>query len=182
MRRVSVLAVLPFLLGACGSGSSPSASASPTAAPGEAWVNVEPGRATPSAVTRRSGTFPPALPPVSFLPTSSACAIAWNEDVGQVLIPMTVTPGAGSLKVQWPARYGEVYRVAAVPQEIVSGAQPEPKWQTVTTGGGCTGSATISGLKPGAPYIVWLDAPDTPRGLDNSRSLYSGRSGVVKPN
>ncbi|MCY1137492.1 hypothetical protein OWR29_05730 [Actinoplanes sp. Pm04-4] len=181
MRRVLVLAVLPFLLGSCG-GSSPSTSASPAATPGPAWVTVQPGNATSSPATKFSGTFPPALPPVSFLPQSSACAIAWNEDIGQVLIPMTVTPGAGSLKVQWPARYGNVYRLAAVPQEIVSGAQPEPKWQTVTTDGGCTGTATLSGLKSGAAYIVWLDAPDTPRGPDNSRSLYSGRSGVVKPN
>ena len=72
--------------------------------------------------------------------------------------------------------------MTAVPQELVTGAQPEPTWQTVTTGGECTAGATISGLKSGAPYIVWLDAPDTPRGLDNSRGLYSGRSGVVKPN
>ncbi|WP_250029068.1 hypothetical protein [Paractinoplanes maris] len=181
MRRGLALAVLPFLLGACGDGSSPSTSASPTAAAGEAYVNVEPGRATPSTVAKRTGTFPPALPPVSFLPTSEQCAIAWNQDIGRVLIPMIVTPAARSLKVQWPARYGNVYRVAAVPQEIVSGAQPEPVWKTVTTAGGCTGSATISGLKSGAAYVVWLDAPDTPRGPDNSRSLYSGRSDVVKP-
>jgi hypothetical protein len=182
MRRVCLLAGLPFLLGACGGGANPTAGASPAATPGGAWVTVVPGRATTSPSAGFSGTFPPALPPVSFLPTSSACAIPWNEEIGQVLIPMTVTPGPGSLKVQWSARYGKVYRVAAVPQEIVSGAQPEPTWQTVTTDGGCTGTATISGLKPGAAYIVWLDAPDTPRGPDNSRSLYSGRSGVVKPN
>ncbi|WP_250002333.1 hypothetical protein [Actinoplanes sp. M2I2] len=181
MRRGLALAVLPFLLGACGDGSSPSSGASPTEAAGEAWVTVKPGSATPSAAAKRGGSYPPALPPVSFLPTSEACELAWNEDIGKVLIPMIVTPATRSLKVQWPARYGNVYRVAAVPQEIVSGAQPEPVWKTVTTGGGCTGSATISGLKSGAAYIVWLDAPDTPRGLDNSRSLYSGRSGVVKP-
>lgn len=181
MRRGLGLAVLPFLLGACGDASSPSAGASPAPAPGDAWVNVEPGNATSSPVTKRTGTFPPALPPVSFLPTSEQCALAWNSDVGQVLIPLVVTPAARSLKVEWPARYGSVYRVAAVPQEIVSGAQPEPVWKTVNTGGGCTGSATISGLKPGAAYIVWLDAPGTPRGPDNSRSLYSGRSAVVKP-
>ncbi|MCO8273423.1 hypothetical protein M1L60_22785 [Actinoplanes sp. TRM 88003] len=180
MRRVCLLTVLPFLLGACG-GANPSTGASPTAAPGEAWVNVVPGQATSSPAARRGGSYPPALPPVSFLPTSSACAIPWQIDVGQVLIPLVVTPGAGSLKVEWPARYGKVYRVAAVPQEIVSGAQPEPKWQTVTTGSGCSGSATIGGLTPGAAYVVWLDAPDTPRGPDNSRSLYSGRSGIVKP-
>ncbi|GAB2612808.1 hypothetical protein Aab01nite_68710 [Paractinoplanes abujensis] len=183
MRRGPVLVVmLPFLLSACGSGSTPSGSASPTAADGPAWVNVEPGRPTSSAVSKYTGTPRPGLPPVSFLPTSSACAVAWNEDVGRVFIPMIVTVGRGSLTVQWPNRFGNRYRVAAVPQELVSGAQPEPQWQTVTTGAECTAGTTISGLKSGAAYVVWLDAPDTPRGLDGSRGLYSGRSQIVQPN
>ncbi len=181
MRRFApVLAVLPFALAGCGS-STPATSASPTAAAGPAWVTVKPGSATPSPVTTFSGSPKAGLPPVSFLPTSSACAVAWSDDIGQVLIPLLVTPAAGSLQVQWPNRYGNRYRVTAVPQALVSGAQPEPMWKTVNTGAECTGSATITGLKSGAAYIVWLDAPDTPRGLDNSRGLYSGRSGIVKP-
>ncbi|WP_127500038.1 hypothetical protein [Actinoplanes solisilvae] len=181
MRRFApALAALPLLLGACGGGAQPSAgSASPT---GDSWINVQPGKPTTSPTTGPGGSPRPALPPVSFLPTGSACAIAWNEDVGKVLIPMIVTPGRGSLSVQWPNRYGKRYRVAAVPQEIVSGAQPEPVWQTITTGAECTGSATISGLKSGAAYVVWLDAPDTPRDVDGSRSLYSGRSEIMTPN
>lgn len=180
MRRFSpALAALPLLLGACGGATEPSASASPTG-DGKAWVNVEPGKPTTSATSRSTGTPRPGLPPVSFLPQSSACANLWNEDLGKVFIPMIVTSGEGSLKVQWPNRYGHRYRVAAVNQEIVTGAQPEPVWQTVTTGAECTGSATISGLRSGAAYVVWLDAPDTPRGPDNSRGLYSGRSEIVK--
>ena len=58
---------------------------------------------------------------------------------------------------------------------------PVEEVQTVSTGSQCTGSATISGLQSGKPYVVWLDAPDTPRRTDGSRSLYSGRSGVVRP-
>jgi hypothetical protein len=69
-----------------------------------------------------------------------------------------------------------------VPQDIVTGAQPEPIWQTVSTGAECTASATISGLVSGRAYIIWLDAPDTPRRLDGSRSLYSGKTGVLIPN
>jgi len=42
-------------------------------------------------------------------------------------------------------------------------------------------STTLTGLTSGAPYIIWLDAPGTPRRADGSRSLYSGKSGVVKP-
>ncbi|MBL7257404.1 hypothetical protein [Paractinoplanes lichenicola] len=182
MRRGLALVMLPFLLSACGSGSTPSGSASPTDAGGPAWVNVQPGQATAVPSSKYTGTPRAGLPSVSFLPTSSACAVAWDEDIDQVMIPMVVTVGQGSLKVLWPNRYGNRYRVAAVPQELVSGAQPEPDWQTVTTGAECTAGATISGLKSGAAYVVWLDAPDTPRGLDGGRGLYSGRSKIVKPN
>ncbi|WP_166661160.1 hypothetical protein [Paractinoplanes brasiliensis] len=181
MRFRVALVMLPLLLGACGGGSDPSASESPADAGGPAWVTVAPGRATASVTPRYSGSPRPGLPPVSYLPTSSACAVAWNEDVGKVFIPMVVTVGRGSLTVQWPNRFGNRYRVAAVPQELVSGAQPEPQWQTVTTGDECTAGTTIRGLKSGSPYVVWLDAPDTPRAVDGSRSLYSGRSQIVKP-
>jgi hypothetical protein len=63
----------------------------------------------------------------------------------------------------------------------VTGAQPEPTWQDVKAGANCTVTATITGLISGDPYIVWLDAPNSPRKVDGSRSLYSGKSGVVKP-
>jgi hypothetical protein len=123
----------------------------------------------------------PALPPVSFLPTSESCKIGWPEQ-DQVLIPMIVTPGTASLTVQWPNHFGNTYRVTAVPQTLVAGAQPEPSWQTVTTGTECDATATITGLESGQAYIVWLDAPNTPRRRDGSRSLYSGKSAVVIPN
>jgi len=174
------------LLGGCGSGAGGgSASASVTPGPqanGRPWIRVQSGSATPTAgASIFTGTPPPALPSVSFLPTSSACAIGWPNDVGQVLIPLVVTPIAGGFKVEWPPSYGSRYRLTAILQTLVSGAQPTPSWKTVTTGGGCTASATITGLKSGEPYIVWLDAPDTPRNVVNARSLYTGRSGVVRP-
>jgi hypothetical protein len=177
---LAALAALPFVLGGCGGPAAPGAAEDGGTAGGEPWVVVAPGRATPSPVTKLRGTLKPALPPVSFLPTSEACKIGWPEQE-QVLIPMVVTPGAASLTVQWPNRYGDTYRVTAVPQELVSGAQPEPAWQTVTTGAECEVSATITGLESGAAYIVWLDAPNTPRRLDGSRDLYSGKSAVVIP-
>jgi hypothetical protein len=145
-------------------------------------VLFESGSPTPSARgSWYTGSRPAGLPPVSFLPTDSAsCTIGW-PDSGQVLIPMNITPVAGGFKVEWPSAYGSSYRITAVPQGLVAGPQPEPSWQTVKAGAGCTVSTTIKGLKPGAPYIIWLDAPDTPRDVDGSRSLYSGKSGVVKP-
>lgn len=182
MRVRSALVLVAFALGGCGGGSAtPAASATTAEGNGDPWVVVEPGKPTPSAKPPAFGTPKPALPPVSFLPTTEACKIAWPAYQGQVLIPLVVTPGSRSLTVQWPNRYGNTYRVAAVPQNLVSGAQPEPPWKTVTTGSECEVSATITGLKPGAAYMVWLDAPDTPRDVDGSRSLYTGRSGIVKP-
>ena len=119
--------------------------------------------------------------PFTPLPSSAACPISWPADVGQVFIPLIVTPGKGSLTVQWPSSYGPNYRVTAVNQKLVTGTQPPPTWVNVPAAAGCTTSATLTGLISGNPYVVWLDAPNTPHYLDNSRSLYSGRSGVVKP-
>ena len=42
-------------------------------------------------------------------------------------------------------------------------------------------SATVSGLKPGKPYVIWLDAPDSGHERDGSRHPYAGESGVVYP-
>jgi hypothetical protein len=172
-----------LLLGGCAAGAG--GGASPTLAPGPSatrpWLLYASGQAPPGPTPGRS--VAPSVTGLPFSPLASAatCDIAWPNDVGQVLIPLIVTPGTRSLKVQWPNRYGSTYRVTAVDQRLVKGAQPEPKWVTVATGSGCTGTATLSGLVSGNPYIVWLDAPGTPRGVDNSRSLYTGRSGVVVP-
>jgi hypothetical protein len=172
------LAGLPWALGGCGASSTPGAVV--PASSGPPWMIVATGSATPSPTPTVSlSGSPTALPSVS-LPTSAACAVSWPTDAA-VLIPMIVTAGRGSLKVEWSARYGPTYRVTAVDQRLVSGAQPVPTWKTVTVTNGCTGSTTITGLTSGAPYIVWLDAPDTPHQLDGSRSLYSGKSGIVNP-
>jgi hypothetical protein len=186
MRLRVVLAFSASLLGlgACGvlgtSGGSAGASASTSASPAVPWlIDVS---ANPSATASPPTSFSPSSTPSwSPLPSAATCDIAWPSNVGDVFIPMIVTPGVGSLKVQWPSAYGPNYRVAAVNQKLVSGTQPPPTWVNVTAGSGCTVTATLTGLIPGNPYVVWLDAPNTPRGIDNSRSLYSGRSAVVKP-
>lgn len=179
---VLALVALPFGLAACGSGSTTNANATPTPTPTNGpWVLFQSGNPpAPPGGSYYTGTPPPALPSVSYLSAGSACAVAW-PDTGQLFIPMNVTPISGGFKVEWPSAYGSYYRLTAVRQLVVAGAQPTPSWQTVPAGAGCTTSATITGLTSGAPYIIWLDAPDTPRRIDGSRSLYSGRSGVVKP-
>lgn len=182
------LAALPLaLLTGCGGGSAtPTASPAPGAGAGggantEPWVRVEPGKAVSSAPVYFTGSPPAGLPPVSYLPTPSPTCQSWPLQEA-VLIPMQLTVGAGSIAVSWPNRFGNLYRVTAVPQDLVTGAQPDPVWKTVSTGTECTASTTITGLTPGRAYIVWLDAPNTPRKRDGSRDLYSGKSGIVIPN
>jgi hypothetical protein len=184
--RLCFLPVLALLLGGCGAlglggSATPGPSASPTPSSGPGWVVVTKGSPTPSpALPHASGSPSPALPPVSFLPVDrSSCTSAW--DLAAVQIPLTVTPGAGKLTVSWPRQWDSGYRVTAVRQPLVAGAQPTPAWQTVPAGTGCTVTATISGLKSGTPYVVWLDAPETGAERDGTRHPYSGSSGVVYP-
>jgi hypothetical protein len=157
-----------------------STSASPGPVSGAGWVVVTNGSATPSrGVAKGAGTPSPALPPVSFLPVDPGCAKTWTVD--PVLIPMSIVPGARSLTVTWPRQYDSTYRIAAVPQPLVSGDQPAVTWQDVPAGTGCTVTATINGLTSGKPYVVWLDAPATGYERDGTRHTYNGESGVVYP-
>jgi hypothetical protein len=181
----ALLLVMPFALGGCGTlglsaSPTPSPSASPGPASGAGWMVVTSGSPTASpALPHATGSPSPALPSVSFLPVDRSCTPSW--DLATVQIPLTVTPGAGKLTVSWPRQWDSGYRITAVPQPLVSGDQPTPTWQTVPAGTGCTVTATISGLRSGTPYVVWLDAPGTGAERDGSRHSYSGSSRVVYP-
>jgi hypothetical protein len=183
--RWALLALLPLLLGGCrtlgfGASATPSPSASPGPVSGAGWVVVTKGSPTPSAaLPHATGSPSPVLPPVSFLPVDRSCTPSW--DLAAVQIPLTVTQGVGKLTVSWPRQWDSGYRIAAVPQPLVSGNQPAPTWQSVPAGTACTVTATISGLKSGKPYIVWLDAAGTGAERDGGRHPYSGSSGVVRP-
>lgn len=188
-RKAAALTALiaPLALAGCsalGLGSSatpaPGATTDPGSVSGAGWFVSTAGSATPSpAVSKGTGTRPPALPPVSFLPVDPECAKTWTVD--PVLIPMQITPGKGSLTVTWPRQYDSNYRITAVPQPLKSGNQPAYTWQDVAAGAGCTVTATIKGLRSGTPYVVWLDAPNTGYERDGTRHPYSGESGVVYP-
>jgi hypothetical protein len=183
------LVAVPFVLGGCSAlgldstttpGSAGSASASAGPVSGTGWIVVTSGSATPGpSPSRGTGSPSPALPPVSFLPVDRGCAQTW--DINDVLIPMTVTPAAGSVTVTWPRQWDSNYRITAVPQPLIPGSQPAYTWQNVAPSTGCTVSATIGGLKSGVPYVIWLDAPNTGYERDGTRHPYSGRSGVVYP-
>src|SRR4051812_35321185 len=148
---VPALVALPMLLGGCGGAGTTSASGgAATPSPAVPWQVVAPGSATPSPVPSSRRAVSPSPPWWRSMTAAPPCPIGWPTDP-QVLIPMLVTPGKGSLTVQWPAWYGPDYRVAAVDQRLVSGAQPAPTWVTVQAGGGCTVTATLSGLRSGIP-------------------------------
>jgi hypothetical protein len=186
MRRTKTaiaLAALSLALGGCaalGLDDTPQASSAAEQA-AEPWMLYEEGAATPSPTPSRGRAASPSPDATASLPAPDpSCTKLWPR-TEPVMIPVEVTPGAGSLKVEWPTQYSSDYRVAAVPQALVSGAQPEPTWQRVAPGTGCTVTATITGLETGAAYIVWLDAPNTGYETDGTRHLYSGRSGIVYP-
>jgi hypothetical protein len=192
MRKTVLAAVallVPVLLSGCAAlgldmSMHPNVEASPSGGPvsGAGWIVGESGKATPSPTpTLGKGKYPGAsLPPVSFLPYDASCPR--GNTVEPVLIPLTITPGKGSLTVTWPQEYNSNYRITAVPQPLVAGSQPVPVWQNVAPSGGCTVTATVSGLKSGTPYVVWLDAPNTGHERDGARHPYAGESGVVYPN
>jgi hypothetical protein len=70
-------------------------------------------------------------------------------------------PGARTATISWLAdNRPEVlgYRVSAVSQRLVTGAQPAPPQQTVAQPGGCVPlSITMAGLRPGEPYVFWME-------------------------
>jgi hypothetical protein len=145
-------------------------------------VMAETGQRTPSPAPKKYAAVTPSADPSLAMPTPDpSCTKLWPR-TEKVLIPLEVTVGAGSVKVEWPRQGTSNYRVTAVPQELVTGPQPESAWKNVPAGTGCTITTTITGLTSGKPYIVWLDAPNTGAEVDGTRHLYSGRSRVVYPN
>jgi hypothetical protein len=163
-----------------GSGSGSTAAST---APGGSWLVRTAGSATPSAGPSGPRGYRPILPAVSIpaaLP-DDGCGTdaAWTVD--PVQIPLTITPVKGALTVSWPRQYNSNYRIAAIPQPLVSGNQPAYTWQSVAAGSGCTITATVSGLTSGKPYVIWLDAPNSGYQVDGTRHPYAGESGVVYP-
>jgi hypothetical protein len=183
MRHVTTVlavAVCALATGGCGSGDGTTPAAAPSPSPGSTWSVLVSGSATPSPTPSRGSARPTAAASASLPSANPSCTKVWPP-TERVMIPVEVTPISGGFKVEWPRQYESNYRVTAVTQKLVSGAQPEPVWKNVPAGTGCTISTTITGLISGDPYIVWLDAPNTGHEADGTRHLYSGRSGVVYP-
>jgi hypothetical protein len=179
---VLALALLPAIAGCSALGLGSATPATPaTSAPGtgNSWVVVQGGRA-PSPGPSIGAASPSASP--SALLGSAAPGCPADGTTGSVMIPMTVTVGTGSLTATWPSQHGSDFRIAAVPQRLVSGVQPAVAWQHVAAGSGCTVTATVGGLTSGKAYILWLDAPNAGTERDGTPHPYSGRTGVLYPN
>jgi hypothetical protein len=92
-------------------------------------------------------------------------------------------PGAGSATVTWMADgSAEVqgYRVSAVSQVLVTGAQPAPRQQTVPQPDGCVPiTLTMTGLTPGTPYVFWMEEQTLDSRTGAVRFVQVGTSGAV---
>src|SRR4051812_19856459 len=106
-----VLIALSLTAGGCsvlGLGAAPSgpgSGASSSGPSGPSWIVTAAGSATPSTGPSGPNGYRPALPPVSFpppQPTGCPDAMTHSWTVDPVLIPLTITPGKGSLTVSRP--------------------------------------------------------------------------------
>lgn len=191
-RRTAVLGLLlVVLLGGCdipGLASSAKPAATPSPSAGDSWILVERGRRSPTPVpvaTRRptQDALPPLPTPATALPAGTPTPPCIGTVPQGPPAGLTVVPGAGSATVSW-YHVGDPglvsFRLAAVPQRLVTGAQADPRWQTIPAGAGCrTMSATVTGLERDSPYIFWLDAVTRRYSGDGDRDITVARSGVV---
>lgn len=184
LRRILAVVALavPLPLAGCGvlglGSADPEASTATPGTPGDSWIVVETGSATPSP-TPSMGTASASPFPSLTGASDGGCPADWSGE--SVLIPLTVTVGRRSLTVTWPRQRDSNYRISAVPQDLGAGTQPDVVWQPVAPGPGCTVTTTLSGLTSGKAYIVWLDAPGAGFQRDGTPNKRSGRSGVVYP-
>jgi hypothetical protein len=159
-----------------------------TTGAGPSWIVLAEGKASPSPAPR-PGVSPAASPALRLPPMSAATAApspteacAGVSRMGAIS-GLTVEPGSGRATVSWynagdPGLLS--YQLAAVPQRLVAGFQPEPEWQTIDAGAGCRQmSATVAGLETGAPYVFWLDAVTKSYQGSGTRASTVGRSLVV---
>lgn len=184
--------LLPLLLTACSSSSSSSTGSGggQTAAAGPNWIVVGGGTPTPSptdsfgtASPTPSTTLPP-LPSISPWPTGSPNATCTSLQRVRKIDGLAVTPASTSAVVTWfhPGGANIVdYRITAINQDLITGAQKEVGWtRSAPTACGDV-SATITGLDPKTPYVFVVDVV-LKRDNFSLEGVYSqtiARSGVV---
>ena len=157
---------------------------------GQTWIVVDQGRtlASPSTSSPSSPgpspsapvTAPPAAP--NPLPSGTPTCAGGDLDYGQPA-GLSVDPEAGAATVSWyhPGDPDLVeYKLTAMPQVLITGLQPDLRWETVEPGAPCrTITARITGLNPDAPYVFSLDAVSKAYNADGNRTVTIARSTVV---
>jgi hypothetical protein len=191
-----ILLVLVLLTGCSAvpglSSPTPGRSAGSAVTPtGPSWVVVAQGSVTPSATARVATTPRPTLTG-GFLPLGSPAPAPVQRrtclgvlKIG-VINTLSAVMGVGSASVSWynPAGNNLVeYRLTAIAQNLVSGAQPPLRWVTIQPGKVCGWmKITYTGLTSGEPYMLSLDAVVSYPNHDGTKSSTIARSGVVYPN
>ena len=126
-------------------------------------------------------TFLPVVP-VGVAPPTSPRPAACGGYANPRQITPGVVPGPGSATLSWQADgHPEVvgYRVQAISQRLVTGAQPAPVQRTVAQPADCVPvSVTVTGLAPGDPYVFWLEEEVRDVG-GTTRFVQVGTSGAV---
>jgi hypothetical protein len=194
MRRSRLfLLFAPLLLGGCGvvpgfpAGSPATSPTAAAAASGPSWVVVSQGSVAPSATakgrpspTPSTGGFLPRRTPGP-TPTPHQTCSDPTVKVG-VINGLAETERAGTATVRWFNIGGDnvvSYRLTAIPQALVSGKQPDLRWQSISPGKACTYmTAVVTGLVRNAPYVLSLDAVLSHTNADGARAATVARSGV----
>ena len=191
MRRWLLLggAVALLMLSGCGkSGTTATAAPSPSGTP---WVIAVTGSATPSpsasVVTVTTSPYPTGfLPLASTSPTAAATptgSCTPNNGSGTIA-GATVVAGSTSAAVTFFNSGGSnlrQYRVTAISQDLVTGAQRDVGWTVVTPGTACAyQTVTITGLDPKTHYVFSVDAVWAQvGGRDGTYAATVARSGVI---
>src|SRR3954471_13027005 len=161
-----------LVLTGCGPGDADvQTTAATAAASAGSWFLSSGGTATPTTEPPfvqlapsipRPGEFTVPRPvPYGVAPDTSPPADPCNGATTPRRINPGAVAGAGSATVSWAAgKPTEVlgYRLQAVSQTLVTGAQPATVQQTVGQVAGCgTVTATLTGLTSGDHYVLWLE-------------------------
>jgi len=173
-RRWCVVVPAALALAGCSAPASDVQEAASSRSAGATWFleSGGTGAVVPPAAPTTVGLSPVIPRPHSpeFVPPVVPHGVGIDEDppeavCGGYSVPVQISPGAvpgvGSATISWQADgRSEVtgYRVQAVSQTLVAGAQPAPLQQSVAQPAGCGPvTVTVTGLASGVAYVFWLE-------------------------
>ncbi|MFC3382994.1 fibronectin type III domain-containing protein [Couchioplanes azureus] len=191
------MTLIPVTLGGCEVpevlGGGTDAAAPDAAEPAPGWIVVQEGARQDEPVPVKATPTPTATPTL----TPPAPSGSSRNDPGRPLDPrcvgslqpgkiagLDVQAGATSATVRWlhaGDKNVRAYRVTSFSQDLVSGQQAPLEWHEVKPGDKCaTLSATITGLRPGTPYMFSVDVVRATSWQNGNLAATIARSGVVR--